>query len=71
MKLEELISGKNGQEEVNLEGVSIPASALKRLMDEGYLRVRSYKENSTFFLWGKTCSACLTKEEIFKRAGIS
>jgi hypothetical protein len=71
MKLEELISGKDGQKEVTLEGVSIPVSALKRLMEEGYLRVRSYKENNTFFLWGKTCSACLTKDDIFKRAGIS
>jgi hypothetical protein len=71
MKLEELISWKNGQDEVNLDGFSIPASALKRLMEEGYLKVRHYKESNTFFLWGKTCSACLTREEIFKRAGIS
>lgn len=68
MKIEELISGKNDQDNVNLDVVSIPVSSLKRLIGEGYVHIKPYRENNTFSFWGKTCSACLTLEQLQERA---
>ena len=69
MKIEEMISGKNDQEEVNFEGISIPVSTLKELVKDGYEHVKLYKDNNTFSLWGKTCTACFTEEQLRQRAG--
>ncbi len=69
MKIEDLVSGKNDKEDVDIEGISIPVPALKKLMKDGYVHVRLYKENRTFSLWGKTCTACLTEEQLSERAG--
>jgi hypothetical protein len=64
MRIEALISGKNDGEGVEIEGVSIPVAALKRLMNEGYVSVRPYKEEKTFSVWGKTRTACFTVREL-------
>jgi hypothetical protein len=69
MKIEDLISSKKDKEEVNIEGVSIPVSALKALIKDGYEHVKLYKENNTFSLWGKTCTACFTEEQLRERTG--
>ncbi len=69
MKIEEIISGKNDKEDVDIEGISIPVLALMQLMRDGYEHVKLYKENNTFSLWGKTCTACLTEEQLRQRAG--
>ena len=64
MKIEELISGKNDHEEVNIEGTSIPVSALKKLMKDGYVYLAPYRENKTFHLWGERCTAFFTEEAL-------
>ena len=69
MKIEELISGKNDQGEVAFEGISIPISTLKGLVKDGYEHVKLYKDNNTFSLWGKTCTACFTEEQLREREG--
>lgn len=69
MKIEELISGKNDQGEVAFEGISIPISILKGLVKDGYEHVKLYKDNNTFSLWGKTCTACFTEEQLREREG--
>lgn len=68
MKIEELISGKNDNEVIEIEGVSIPISALKNLINDGYVNLKAYKEEKTFSLWGKTCTACLTEQELREKA---
>jgi hypothetical protein len=68
MKIGEVIAGKSEQESVNIEGFSIPAAALKNLSREGYENLRVYKDNKTFSLWGKNCSACFTLEHLQERA---
>jgi hypothetical protein len=67
MKIEELVSGKGGQESVDLEGLSVPVAGLRTLSEEGYTNLRVYKENKTVSLWGKSCSACLTLEQLQER----
>lgn len=69
MKIEDLISGKNDQGEVDIEGISIPVSTLRALFRDGYEHVKLYKDNNTFSLWGKTCTACFTEEQLHQRAG--
>ena len=69
MKIEDVISGKNDQGKVDLDGLQVPVAALKNLLNEGYINIRTYKENQTFSLWGKNCTACLSMEEIQKRSG--
>jgi hypothetical protein len=69
MEIEELISGKDDQGEVDFDGISVPISALKELMKDGYEHVKLYRENNTFSLWGKTCTACFTEEQLRERAG--
>lgn len=68
MKIEDLIAGKNDDAEVKLENASIPVSALKRFLEDGYVHIKHYKENNTFTLWGKTCSACFTEEQLRERS---
>jgi hypothetical protein len=67
MNIEELVSGKGNQEEIDLKGVSIPVSALKGLLEEGYSNLEPYSDNKTVSVWGKTSTACFTEEELRDR----
>ena len=68
MKIEDLIAGKKDNEEVTVDGMSLPVSSLKKLMEEGYINLVVYHDNKTFSLWGKKCTACFTEEQIRERA---
>ena len=68
MKIEELITGKNDGQNVQIAGVSLPITALKRFMDDGYTHLKPYRTEKTFSLWGKTCTGCFTETEIVNRA---
>jgi hypothetical protein len=67
MKIEELISGKKEGDVVTIDSVSLPVSALKKLMSDGYSNLKIYEENRTFSLWGKNCTACFTEQQIRER----
>ncbi len=64
MKIEELVTGKNDNAEIQIEGAPIPVKALRNLINDGYIHIKSYRENKTYSLWGKNCSACLTVQEL-------
>ena len=68
MKIEDLISGKNDSENVIIEGLEIPVSALKNLMNDGYVNLRPYPQNKTISFWGKNCTACFTIDQLKERA---
>jgi len=68
MKLEELISGKSNGETITIGKASLPVSALKKYMADGYVHIRPYETEGTFSLWGKTCTGCFTEDEIRERA---
>ena len=68
MEIEELITGKNDGQNVQIAGVSLPIAALKRFMDDGYTHLKPYQTEKTFSLWGKTCTGCFTESEIVNRA---
>jgi len=68
MKIQEVISGKSEQENVNVDGLPVPVVALRDLSREGYENLRVYKDNGTFSLWGKNCSACFTLEHLQEKA---
>ncbi len=68
MKIEELISGKGDGEKVPVGNVSLPVSALKKFVAEGYDHVRPYESEHTFSMWGKTCTGCFTEQEVLERA---
>jgi hypothetical protein len=67
MRIEEIISGKKNGDKVTVESVSLPVSALKKLMSDGYVHLKFYKENRTFSFWGKNCTACFTDRQISER----
>jgi len=67
MKIEEMIAGKDDGETVSVDGFSVPVGALRKLFDDGYVNLVFYKDNKTFALWGKNCSACFTSEQIQER----
>ncbi len=68
MKIEDLITGKRDDEQVEIGWTSISVSALKKLMEEGYEYLQPYNEEKSFSLWGKTCTGCLSAEQIQERA---
>jgi hypothetical protein len=68
MKIEELITGKNKSEKVDVGGVTLPVSALDNFMREGYVHIKPYQEEKTFSLWGKACTGCFTEKDILDRA---
>jgi hypothetical protein len=68
MKIEELISGKGDNEKIETLGISIPVSALKDLMTEGYLQLKPDPKSKTVTLCGKTCCACFTEQHLQERA---
>jgi hypothetical protein len=68
MKIEELISGKDAHEAVDIGGTSIPISALSSLLKDGYVHLKPEKESRAVTLWGPTCSACFTAEQLRKMA---
>ncbi|MFC1823304.1 hypothetical protein ACFL9T_11400 [Thermodesulfobacteriota bacterium] len=67
MKIEDLISGKSDGEDIKLGDESISVSGLKGLLQDGYTHLKPYQQNLTFSLWGKTCTACLTSQQILER----
>jgi hypothetical protein len=67
MKIEELIAGKNDGKNVQVAGVSLPISALKRFVDDGYTHLKPYRVEKTFSLWGKACTGCFSEQEIANR----
>ena len=64
MKIEDLLSGKNEGEDITLGDASMPVSAFRKLLEEGYTHLKPYPQDQTFSLWGKTCTACLTPQQI-------
>jgi hypothetical protein len=68
MKIEDIISGKNDNEEVIIEGLKIPVSALKSFIKEGYEHLLPYSGEKTLSIWGKTCTGCFTEQEILEKA---
>ena len=68
MKIEEVISGMNDQQSVNLDGLDVPVAVLRNLSGEGYVNLMLYKENKTLSFWGEKCTACFTPEQIRERA---
>ena len=68
MKIDEMISGKNENEKIVIEGLSVPVKSLKTLASEGYTFMRHYGVEGTFFAWGKTCSGCFSQEQILQMA---
>ena len=69
MKIEDVISGKNAQGKVDINGIQVPVAALRKLLNEGYANMRVYEDNQTFSMWGKNCTACFTLEQLTQRAG--
>lgn len=69
MKIEDVISGKNDQANVDINGMEVPVVALRKLFNEGYVNIRVYGDNKTFSMWGKNCTACFTLEQLTQRAG--
>lgn len=67
MKIEELITGKNEGQSVQVAGVSLPISALKRFVEDGYTHLKPYRAEKTFSLWGKACTGCFSEQEIVNR----
>ena len=68
MKIEELISGKGDGETIPIGKVSLPVSALKKFVRDGYIHIKPYKTEKTFSLWGKTSTGCFTEQEILERS---
>jgi len=66
-KIEDLVSGKNDSEEINVDGISMPVLRLRKLMEDGYVHLRVYTENRTVSLWGKTCCACFAEQQLRER----
>jgi hypothetical protein len=64
MRVEELVSGKNEQDSVSIDGTPIRVKSLNKLLAEGYVQVRSYKASRTFSFWGKSCTACFTEAQL-------
>ena len=67
MNIEEVIAGKNDQEEVSVDGTALPVAALKALVRDGYEQIKPYEAEKTFSCWGKSCTGCFTVEEIRNR----
>ena len=64
MDINDLIEGKGSDQEIQVEGISLPIPALRKLAEEGYTQLRAYKENRTIAVWGKACTACFTDEQL-------
>jgi len=62
--IQDIVSGKNDGEEVDVDGLSIPIRTLKKLLEDGYAHLKVYKENKTVSLWGKACAACFTEQQL-------
>jgi hypothetical protein len=68
MQIEELISGKDDNANIEVDGISIPVHSLKNLMQEGYVHLKPEWQSKAVTLWGKTCCACLTEEQLQEKA---
>ncbi len=67
MKIEDLISGKGNGDKVSVGGVSLPVSALKKFIADGYVHIKPYETEGTFSMWGRACTGCFTQEQILER----
>jgi hypothetical protein len=64
MKIQDLIADKGDRDQVSVEGCRASVSALRRLMEGGYEHIRVYGQTKTFSLWGKSCTACFSEEQM-------
>jgi len=64
MRIEELVNGKSDGDFVEVDGFSIPVAVLKQKMEDGYVHIKAFKENSTFSLWGENCTGCFSAEQL-------
>ena len=67
MKIDEVVSGKDDNEEINIGGMRVPVSSLKGLIKDGYEYMQPYKTEKTLSLWGKTRTGCFTRDQIISR----
>lgn len=67
LKIKDLISGKDEQEHIHIDGVSIPVGRLRRFVNDGYENLSVYQDNRTVSLWGKNCTACFTEEQLARK----
>ena len=68
MKIAQLISGKDDYEQITIGDVSIPVSALKKLIKDGYVHLMPYRQSKTFHVWGERCTACFTEDGLREMA---
>ena len=64
MDITDIISGKSDEDRVSLDGSAVPVRTLRRLLEAGYENILFYPSDGTFSVWGKTCTACLTQEQV-------
>jgi hypothetical protein len=69
MKIDDLVTGKDPEAEVDIGGISVPVRALTALSERGYEHIRPYKTENTVSAWGKTSSGCFTQAQIYRIAG--
>lgn len=63
-RIQDLIAGKGENDQVLMEGVSLPVGRLKSFADKGYEYVKCFAGSDQVALWGKSCSACYTSAQI-------
>ena len=68
MRIAELISGKDDNDQIDIDGFPVPVSSLKSLLGDGYEHLVPYRSEKTFSLWGKRCTGCLTEEQLRNKA---
>jgi|YNPNPStandDraft_1061719.scaffolds.fasta_scaffold00928_16 hypothetical protein len=67
-KISQLVQGKGDSDTINLDGVSLPVKALKKLLEEGYENLKVFSDTKTISTWGKNCTACFTEALLRERA---
>jgi hypothetical protein len=68
LKLDDLIQGKNGESDVDVGGITVPAKALAALREMSYEHLKLYLSEKTISAWGKTCSGCFTQAQLRRMA---
>lgn len=67
MRIDEVVSGKDDNEEINIGGIKVPVSSLKNFIKDGYEYMQPYSEEKALSLWGKIRTGCFTRDEIISR----
>jgi hypothetical protein len=66
-KIQEILASGDNAERIDVDGVLIPTSTLKKLLDEGFTNIQTDRRLRSLLIWSSNRASHLTEEQLLER----